>query len=85
MASLNLIAPVLCAFDRPAYGKHLPQHLADCLFLPECMLKKLKSGGKCKNQLKKLSVKVVFFHLTRQKKYFETPSTNTTSSQQNNL
>ena len=39
------MAPVLRAFDRPTYGKLVPQHLADCLLLPKDIQQKFASGG----------------------------------------
>ena len=45
IGSLKLMAPVLRAFDRPTYGKLVPQHLADCLLLPKDIQQKFTSGG----------------------------------------
>jgi len=38
LAALKTMAPVFCAFDRPAYQMLIPQHLVDCLLLPDDIL-----------------------------------------------
>lgn len=45
LGSLKLMAPIFCAFDRPIYRKLIPQHLADCLLLPDEIKEKFASGG----------------------------------------
>ena len=45
LAALKTMAPVFCAFDRPTYRKLIPQHLADCLLLPDDILKSFLQGG----------------------------------------
>ena len=39
------MAPLFCALDRPIYRRLIPQHLADCLILPDEVLQSLKLGG----------------------------------------
>ena len=45
LGSLKLMAPVFCTFDRPIYRKLIPQHLADCLLLPDEIQDKFAAGG----------------------------------------
>ena len=45
LAALKTMAPVFCAFDRPTYRKLIPQYLADCLLLPDDILKSFLQGG----------------------------------------
>lgn len=35
LGSLKLLAPIFASFDRTTYRKLIPQHIADCLLLPE--------------------------------------------------
>lgn len=44
LASIKLMAPIFSAFDRPTYRKLIPQHLADCLLLPNYIQQKLLMG-----------------------------------------
>ena len=45
LASIKLMAPIFSAFDRPTYRKLLPQHLADCLLLPNSIQEQFAKGG----------------------------------------
>ena len=45
MAAIKTMAPVFSAFDRPTYRKLIPQHLADCLLLPEEIQAHFDHGG----------------------------------------
>jgi hypothetical protein len=45
LASIKLMAPIFSAFDRPTYRKLIPQHLADCLLLPNTIQEKFAKGG----------------------------------------
>jgi hypothetical protein len=39
------MAPLFSALDRPTYRKIIPQHLADCLVMPEKILTSFNKGG----------------------------------------
>lgn len=44
-ASLKVMAPVFSSFDRTTYRKLIPQHIADCLLLPQNIKTSLQNGG----------------------------------------
>lgn len=45
IASLKVMAPVFLSFDRTTYRKLIPQHIADCLLLPQNIKTSFQNGG----------------------------------------
>lgn len=45
IASLKVMAPVFLSFDRTTYRKLIPQHIADCLLLPQNIKTSFLNGG----------------------------------------